>query len=79
VNYEVPVTVSSLDMVAPELNNTLNEATDTFEEYLSDQGNFSLLENCATLAWQVAGTLDLLQIPGAALRARRSTRSNWRQ
>lgn len=69
VNYEVPVISSSLDMVAAELASTLNQATDTFEEYLGDQDNFSLLGTCATLVWQVAGTLDLIEIPGAALLA----------
>lgn len=69
MQYEVAVNLSSLDLVSTELDATLNQAIDTFEEYLSDQHNNSLLENCLGLVWQIAGTLKLVEIPAAALLA----------
>ncbi len=69
MQYEVAVNLSSLDLVRTELGVTLDQAVDTFEEYLSDQDNNNLLENCLALVWQVAGTLQLIEIGAAALLA----------
>ncbi|MBB3046451.1 hypothetical protein FHR99_000687 [Litorivivens lipolytica] len=70
MQYEVPVNMSSLDLVSTELAATLDEATDAFEEYISDTDKLDKLKDCAQLSWQIAGTLDLIQVPGAALLAR---------
>ncbi|MBN51066.1 MAG: hypothetical protein CMN85_16160 [Spongiibacteraceae bacterium] len=70
MQYEVAVNLSSLDLVSTELGVTLDQAIDTFEEFLSDQDNSALLENCLGLVWQVAGTLKLIEVFGAALLAR---------
>ena len=70
MQYEVTVNLSSLNLVSAELGVTLDQAVDIFEEILSDQDNTNLLENCMNLVWQVAGTLELIEIHGAALLAR---------
>jgi hypothetical protein len=69
VQYEVAVNLSSLALVSTELAATLDQAIDTFEEYLSDQDNNNLLANCVGMVWQVAGTLTLIEVNGAALLA----------
>ncbi len=61
--------MSSLDLVSSELNTTLDQATDAFEEFISDPERFEALKICAELTWQVAGTLSLIQIHGAHLLA----------
>ena len=70
MQYEVPVNMSSLDLVSAELSATLDEATDAFEDYISEPDNLEKLKGVAQLSWQIAGTLDMIQIPGAALLAR---------
>ncbi len=69
MQYEVSVNLSSLDLVSAELNATLNQAVDSFEDFLSDQANQNVLENSRLLVWQVAGALDLIEVKAAALLA----------
>lgn len=70
MSLEVAVNTNSLSLVAEELNKTLGSATSRFEGYLSERHNLDLLDQAAEHLKQVAGTLDLLQVPGAALIAR---------
>lgn len=67
---EVAVNTNSLRLVEEELNKTLAGATAKFESFLSERHNLGLLDQAEQGVKQVAGTLDLLQIPGAALIAR---------
>ena len=69
VQYEVAVNMSSLDLVAGELGITLDQATDAFEEFVSDPERQDALKTCAELTWQIAGTLKLIQVHGACLLA----------
>lgn len=69
MSLEVTVNISSLRLVEEELGHTLAEASDKFESFLSERHNLDLLEQSSQAMQQVAGTLDLLQVPGAALLA----------
>lgn len=58
---------SSYSLVAGELNNTLQQATNIFETFLAERHDLRLLEDCESALRQIGGTLRLIEVRGGAL------------
>lgn len=61
--------MQTLDLVAREINHSLNEARNALETYVEQQENVTLLERCSADLHQIQGVLRVLEIYGAALLA----------
>ncbi len=58
---------STLGWVKKELDETLKQAAEALEEYAEDSSDATQLRFCATYLHQVAGTLQMLELFGAAM------------
>ncbi len=67
VQLQLDINTSSYALVAGELGNTLQQATNVFETFLAERHDLQLLEHCEADLCQIGGTLRLIEIPGAAL------------
>lgn len=61
----IPLTVTSIKIVEPELNITLQDAARHFEAFMTDRNLQDQLNESRTCVADVVGVLKLLQIPGA--------------
>ena len=65
----IPLNVTSIKIVVPELNATLQEASRHFEAYMTDRNQLEQLTESRRCVTDVVGILKLLQIPGAQVLA----------
>ncbi len=59
----------ALDWVTSEIEETLQQARSSLEDYVSDREDFTKLRFCLTYAHQVHGSLKMVELHGAALLA----------
>lgn len=69
MSIRVNINTSSFALVADELNNTVQQATNVFESFLAERHGLHLLEECERSLRQIGGTLRLIEVRGAALLA----------
>ncbi len=64
-----PLNVTSIKIVEPELNITVQNASRHFEAFMSDRSAVDQLKESQTCLTDIVGILKMLQIPGALLLA----------
>ncbi|WP_372861343.1 hypothetical protein [Spongiibacter sp.] len=67
VTLQKNINTSSYALVAQELSNTLQQATNVFETFLAERHDLQLLQHCEADLRQIGGTLRLIEVKGAAL------------
>jgi chemosensory pili system protein ChpA (sensor histidine kinase/response regulator) len=58
---------TTLQWVKPELDETLSTAREALESYVEDPGNRKAMSSCTDLLHQVRGTLQMVELYGAAM------------
>lgn len=64
-----PLNVSSIKIVVPELNATVQNASRHFEAFMTDRSSVEHLKESQTCLVEIVGILKMLEIPGALLLA----------
>lgn len=65
----IPLSVTSIKIVEPELTATLLNASKHFEAFMTDRNAVDQLAECKNMLTDVVGVLKMLEIPGALLLA----------
>lgn len=69
MSLRTAINSASLHMISEELSATMAKASTSFEAFVVDQNNHEALESAISEMAQIAGTLRLVQLQGAAMLA----------